>query len=550
MASTTPTPTDPDLDPVDGPDAPPADERPNHGWLGWLISGTVHASVLAIFAFAVWQTVAVEQETPPVRIATLPPPPPEVEKPKEQRTLDKPTDTVLTTVDSPVADVPNPITSLDLPVDVSTSEDESDSPDPKGREEAVANSEMGGMGAFMAIGAGGGSAGMYGKRSGGGRKRAVGQYGGSRGSESAVEAGLRWLRRHQSPDGSWDPVTYPVNCQENPKCEPGENMGGAREALTGYALLCFLGAGYDHRVQNPYRATVRRGLDALLAMQKPNGVIGSRNYEHPVAAMALFEAYGMTQDPDLREPSERALKIILERQAVDPQARDRAYARLGWDYVAGKADRNDSSVTGWNVMALKSAVGAGLAEAQPGLDGAKIWLERAWKATNDGREGRPPMPTDPYGESTFPYTWNALTGAVKVSVGSNKSHDLACVGMVCAVFLGRDAGDLMLETLANHAMKHQKPTSWDTYNSYYTYYNTLGMFQVGGEKWKIWNGAVRDFIVNAQRKGDGCFDGSWDWDKGVKWHGSEVGRVLSTCYAILNLEVYYRYDQVAGPRRR
>jgi len=122
--------------------------------------------------------------------------------------------------------------------------------------------------------------------------------------------------------------------------------------------------------------------------------------------------------------------------------------------------------------------------------------------------------------------------------------------MVCAVFLGRDAGDLMLETLANHAMKHQKPTSWDTYNSYYTYYNTLGMFQVGGEKWKIWNGAVRDFIVAAQRRGDGCFDGSWDWDKGEKWHGSEVGRVLSTCYAILNLEVYYRYDQVAGPRRR
>ncbi len=548
--STKPPVTDPDQDLAELPEDQGAPERTGQGWLGWLISGTVHGAVLAIFGFAVWQTVVVEEETPPVRIATLPPPPVEVEKPKEQRTLDKPTDAVLTTVDSPVADVPNPIANLDLPVDVTSSEDESDSPDPKGREEAVANSEMGGMGAFMAIGAGGGSAGMYGKRSGGGRKRAVGQYGGSRGSESAVEAGLRWLRRHQGPDGSWDPVTYPNNCQENPKCEPGENMGGAREALTGYALLCFLGAGYDHKVQNPYRATVRRGIEALLAMQKANGVIGNRNYEHPVAAMALFEAYGMTQDPELREPSERALQIILDRQAVDPQARDSAYARLAWDYVAGKPERNDSSVSGWNVMALKSAVGAGLGEAQKGLDGAKVWLDRAWKATNDGREGRLPMPTDPYGESTFPYTWNALTNAVKVDVGSNKNHDLACVGMVCAVFLGRDAGDLMLETLANHAMKHQKPISWETYNSYYTYYNTLGMFQVGGDKWKTWNGAVRDFIVNAQRKGDGCFDGSWDPHRGVQWHGSEVGRVLSTCYAILNLEVYYRYDQVAGPRRR
>jgi hypothetical protein len=517
----------------------------SRGWLGWLLSGTIHAAILAFFAYYVWQTIAVQEETPPVRIATLPPPPKEIEKPKEQRTLEKPTENTLENLENQ-ADVPNPVTNLDLPVDNTSSEDESDNPDPKGREEAVANSEMGGMGAFMAIGAGGGSAGMYGKRSGGGRKRAVGQFGGSKGSESAVEAGLRWLKKHQSPDGSWDPVAYPNNCQENPKCEPGQMEGGAKEALTGYALLCFLGAGYDHKVQNPYKSTVKKGIEALLAMQKPDGLLGSRNYEHPIAAMALVEAYGMTQDPDLKDPSEKAIKIILARQAQDPKAADSAYAGLGWDYVSPKPERNDASVSGWNVMCLKSAVGAGFGEAKAGMDGAKKYLDRAWKDTNAGDK----MPKDNYGTSTFPYTWDATTGKVDVAYGSNKAKDMAAVGMVLAVFLGHDAGDIMLETMANHAMKFQKPTGWGDYNSYYTYYNTLGMFQVGGDKWKTWNGAVRDFVVGAQRKGDGCFDGSWDWDKGVKWHGSEVGRVLSTCYAILNLEVYYRYDQVTGKGKK
>lgn len=93
-------------------------------------------------------------EMPPLRVTSIPPPPMKKdEKPKEEREMLDPM--VVLDIESK-SEVAAPITQLDLPDETSTREDENDSPVPKGREEAVANAEMGGQGAFMAIGAGAG----------------------------------------------------------------------------------------------------------------------------------------------------------------------------------------------------------------------------------------------------------------------------------------------------------------------------------------------------------------------------------------------------------
>jgi len=57
--------------------------------------------------------------------------------------------------------------------------------------------------------------------------------------------------------------------------------------------------------------------------------------------------------------------------------------------------------------------------------------------------------------------------------------------VVCAEFLGHRSGDIMLETLGNHVVENQTPQKFptNTYYLYYLYYNTMGVFQLGGKRW-------------------------------------------------------------------
>lgn len=488
----------------------------------WIISIVVHLVVLGLMSLIVAATTEVFEE-PPIKTTSLPPPPKVEEKKLERdiRQTDMPLDVEVE------SDTPSPVSQLDVPVEEFSREEENDAEKPKGREEATADSEMGGEGAFMAIGAGGGSSGMFGSRSGGGKKRALGRFGGSKGSESAVDAALRWFKKHQSPNGMWDIDGYPANCTEAPKCEPGtEHTGDDGDvAGTGYAVLCFLGAGFDHRMPSKYKATVKKGIDWLVSVQKPDGIFpGGRNYEQGVATMALAEAYAMSNDPALKGPAQKGIDVILARQTKDSKG---GYG-LGWDYVAPNPARNDGSVSGWCVMALKSAAAGGL-NVGSGMEGAKQYLERAWKDTNKDFKAK-----DPYTDiSLFPYHWDSVAGA---TVGHT---NLAPVGALLAVFLGHKADDPMLNSLANFIMKNQFPATYPC-NTYYMYYNTLAIFQVAGERWERWNKTCRDMLVGSQRKGDGCFDGSWDFE-GTQFHGYKTGRILSTAYCCLSLEVYYRY---------
>jgi len=517
-------PSHPDDDlAIDQPEDHRFDEA-TAGISAWGISIVVHAIALLLLVGVVFLE-NLRPEQPPLRISNMDAPKPIEDRPDRRDLETKITPELV--VDPEVDD--QLLSEVDLPVtEIETNSMEEPTVDQaEGQPDAVSASNAGGPGAFLAIGAGGPAAGAFGRPGASGRGHVASGRGGNRASECAVEAALRWFARHQSPNGQWDVDGYPMNCDLGAgKCEPGREHTGADGdiACTGYALLCFLGAGYTHRTLNKYRREVRGGIDWLLAVQDASGLLGRRNYEHPIAAMALIEAYAMTNDPELKDPAQRAVDVILERQTVD----DSGYP-LGWDYVKPNTRRQDSSVTGWNVMALKSAKVANL-DIGDGLTGSKRWLEGAWKAANPDWEA-----IGPYDESHFPYTWNPTTG-------ETRHDDRVPMGALCAVFLGSRKGEPMLESMIKRIVDEQLPDGYPT-NTYYLYYNTLAVFQVGGEAFDRWNVPVRDLLVESQRT-DGCFDGSWDWE-GTGFHGHGTGRLLSTAYCCLSLEVYYRYLPMA-----
>ena len=519
----------------------------------WVISLAVHGLLILIMGLIVFGAMA-EEEEPPIRAAIMDVPPPPEEEKEKIRTLEE----VEVTVEDEVITENPVVTDLDIPVEELETEDpvEDEAVEPKGREEAKATAEAGGAAAFMAIGAGGGASGAFGSRTGGGKKRAVGRNGGSRASESAVNAALMWFKKHQSPNGQWDVDGYMDNCRENPKCEPGTikntDNGDGDCACTAYALLCFLGAGYDHKTPGKFKDTVKNGLEWLKGIQNPDGTFGvsKRNYENPICTMALCEAYAMTMDPSLKEPAQRAVNLLLERQAKS----DKFPYGCGWDYTVANPKRNDSSVTGWCVMALKAAKSAGI-DVGDGWEGAKQWFNAHWVASNPGKN---PDSMGSEGKSYFSYTFNQLNEDVGFTFGSKNNFDMKkrrpveCVGALCAVFLGKRPGDGQLDSLIRTVMEEQVPKSYPT-NTYWMYYNTLAVFQYGGADWKVWNDKVRDMLVDAQHgNGTGCFNGSWDnvgTGGAIESHIAPVGRLLSTAYCCLSLEVYYRYARVANKKK-
>lgn len=324
------------------------------------------------------------------------------------------------------------------------------------------------------------------------REQLVQKHGGTKESEAAVEEGLRWLARVQTPPGNWKlDGAFP-----DPSRTPNDI------AATAFGLLPFLGAGYTHKpsANNPYDKVIARGLMFLVQKQdRKTGNLSGGMYAHSLGTITLCEAYGLTSDPALKQPAEKALGYLLTAQ----------HQAGGWRYAPGQA--GDTSVTGFVMQALYAGKQAGLAIPVASLRKMQQFFEQMNDRATEGYG---------YVDAKAPTQTMSAVGLAYRQKFENWGP----------------TNPRLIRGIDNHLLKENADKANHLYLRYYV---AQVMLQRGGEGWEKWNKDNLARLLGAQTRDNGPAHGSWPI-KGDPM-ANMGGRLMITSLSLLTLEVYYRY---------
>src|SRR5690606_9155330 len=155
---------------------------------------------------------------------------------------------------------------------------------------------------------------------------------------------------------------------------------------------------------------------------------------HGIGSIALCEAYALTQDEWLQEPAQKAIDFIIDAQ----------HSAGGWRYQPG--DRGDTSVVGWQLMALRSAQMAYLNVPDDVLVRAMAYLDQAQ--------------TDSLG-SRYAYM-----------PGNNTSYVMTAEALLCRQYAGWPQNHPGLVEGVEYLLDSHLPSPGQRMNLYYCYYAT------------------------------------------------------------------------------
>jgi hypothetical protein len=339
---------------------------------------------------------------------------------------------------------------------------------------------------------------MAGRAGGTARSMAAMKTGGKEKSEKAVVQGLRWLKQVQGQDGAWGDGAY-------------------KPAMTGLSILCYLGHG--ETPESPeFGPTVKKALDWILVngtknqgklMMSTGPFAQGGVYQHAIVAYAVGEYFTMTKDERFIPLFKQAIGFIVDGQAPDG----------GWQYDYAKGPDSDTSVSGWQIQALKAAHLSELkiAGVDDALDKAMLNLKRV-----QGPKGG------------FGYRKAADT------------YSLTGVGVLCTYFWKQDKDKVVkngIEFMLKETEEHF-PVKYkgEQANLYAWYYNTQACLMFGGSAWTKWNRMFQEEVSSSQTG-----EGYWPVTGATKpAHGPEgqdtmSGKVYRTALCVLMLEVFYRY---------
>jgi hypothetical protein len=329
--------------------------------------------------------------------------------------------------------------------------------------------------------------------------------------DAAVEKALAWLASQQEENGEFRTLQ---------RGQPG---------VTSLCIMAFMSHG--HMPGNgQFGTTLERATKYVLRCQKENGLISrvgqdspkifregpsglgtNAAYNHAISALLLSELYGMGNAPEadrIKKIVKKALAVSLEMQRWP---KDKEADKGGWRYVDNR-DESDSdlSVTGWELMFLRSARNAGFDVPKDAIDDAVAYVRRCYSKE--------------YG--TFQY-W--------IDRGDGRSRGMAGAGILALAHAGYHNSKEAQES-AEWILKQK----FEPYNTVAQFKNDRdhyhfavfsccqGMYQLGGKYWKEFYPRIVPILLANQQA-----DGSWPTDS-YHWD-APYGSAYTTALVVMTL---------------
>jgi Prenyltransferase and squalene oxidase repeat len=299
----------------------------------------------------------------------------------------------------------------------------------------------------------------------------------------AVEGGLRYLVRQQSPSGAF------------------ANTGGSGDypaAMAGMAGMALVASG-STPMRGTYWREVRAAMQFLIDLaDRDTGLIADQSieakpmYGHGFATLFLASVYGMEEDVVRQE----RLHAVLLR-AVQLIERSQSDAG-GWLYTPD-AIGDEGSVTVTQVQALRACRMAGIAVDKRTIDRAVDYIRKCQNPD----------------------------GGVGYSLAARGASRPAITAAAVAVLY--DAGyyddQEFVDAAMRFASQHLLPTVDTTGHHYYAQlYYSQALYQRGGRDWDDYFAKIGAWLVREQRP-----DGSWQ--------GDGVGPIYGTAVAVWILQL-------------
>lgn len=244
---------------------------------------------------------------------------------------------------------------------------------------------------------------------------------------TAVEKGLIWLAKTQSPDGHWE-----------------ANGGAYPTTMTALAGMAMMMEGSTIR-NGKHADKIRKAVDWFMERSQRNGLLGNPNnptesaryiYGHGFGILFLSQVYGEEEDGDRRKKLEQILSKAVEFTGKAQTNRG------GWGYVSaadgGNFDEGSTTIT--QLQAMRAARNSGIEVPKSIITGAQKYLKDAttergslkYSLASGGHEGGPALvaaaiaggfSTGDYNSPLIKKWFTFCRTAIPIAQGGRFGHD-------------------------------------------------------------------------------------------------------------------------------